>query len=150
MSEQTRTGATTQRPECQQARAPLYPTCTWQFFQAAGVTFQWASGLSFCGVLPPSLSLLSFFSAGFSGVVLKTGGAAVATSAIRGESRGGCAASPCSGKVPPDSRGQWHQEHRAPTREPCNSSGIPSPVFCTQLGIAVFIGLFWDFGLHQP
>ena len=52
-------------------------------------------------------------------------GCAAATSAIRGVSRGGCAASPCSGKVPPDSRGQWHQEPRAPSQEPRNFSGIP-------------------------
>ena len=69
--------------------------------------------LSFCGVLPPPL--LSFFRAGFPGVCLIAG---VATSAIRGVSRCGCVTSPYSGKVLPDSRGQWHQEQRAPTQEP--------------------------------
>ena len=43
----------------------------------------------------------------------------------------------------PDSRGQWHQEHRAPTQVPRNFSGIPPSVFVTQLGIAVLI-YWWD------
>ena len=73
---------------------------------------------------------------------------AVATSSIRGVSRGGCAASPCSGKVPPDSRGQWHQELRAPTQEPSIFSGIPYTLYSFTGGIS----MFWVFGslLNQP
>ena len=72
-------------------------------------------------------------------------GCAVATPAIRGVSRSGCAASPSSGKVPPDSCGQWHQGLRAPTQKPRFLSGIPSVrmQYCRFLlgcsGTAVFI-----------
>ena len=76
----------------------------------------------------PSFSSLFFrFSVLVSRALSCSRRCAVATSAIRGVRRGGCPASPCSGKVPPDfERGQWHQEHRAPTREPRIFSGIPS------------------------
>ena len=145
MSDQTRTCATTRRPECQQARVPLDPTFPCLFSQAAGVMFQLArEGRRACLSVVCSLllfSLLSFFRAGFPGVFWKQV-CAVATSAIRGVSRSGCAASPCSSKVPPDSRGQWHQELRAPTQEPRILQVSPS-VFGTQLGIAV-LGDLWD------
>ena len=79
-----------------------------------------------CLCVAPSLSSLFFrFSVLVFRVLSWSRRCAVATSAIRGVSRGGCAASPCSGKVPPDLRGQWHQEHRAPSQEPRNLSGIP-------------------------
>ena len=74
---------------------------------------------------------------------------AVATSTIRGVSRGGCAASPRSGKVPPDWRGQWYQEHRAPTQEP----RIPQYVVRSWVLPYSFTGgMFWVFGslLNQP
>ena len=67
---------------------------------------------------PSSSSLFFRFSVLVSRVLSWSRRCALATSAIRGVSRGGCAASPCSGEVPPDLRGQWHQEHRAPTQEP--------------------------------
>ena len=92
-------GQSASRPECL-ATQP-FPVC---FSQAAGVTFQLPrEGRRACLSVVCSLllfSLLSFFRAGFSGVFQKQG-CAVATSAIRGVSRGGCVASPCSGKVPP-------------------------------------------------
>ena len=98
----------------------------------------------------PSFSSLFFrFSVLVSRVLSWSRRCSVAISAIRGVSRDGCAASPCSGKVPPDSRGQWYQEHRAPTQEPRIFQVSPS-VFGTQLGIAVFVGLFWDFGSLPP
>ena len=75
--EQTRTCATAQRPECQQARAPLIPTLPRLFFRAAGVTFQLpregASGLSFCGVLSPSLLSSFVFPCWFPGSCLEAG-----------------------------------------------------------------------------
>ena len=96
----------------------------------------------------PSFSSLFFrFSVLVSQVLSWSRRCAVATSAIRGVSRDGCAASPCSGKVPPDSRGQWYQEHRAPTQEPRIFQVSPS-VFGTQLGIAVLIYLWGVLGLR--
>ena len=86
-------------------------------------------------------SLLSFFRAGFPGVVW-TQGCAVATSAIRGVSRSGFAASPCGVQVLPDSRRLWHQEHRAPTQEPRIFSGVPS-VRGAQVAVAVLV-YWWD------
>ena len=119
-------------------------------FQAAGVTFQLPrEGRRACLSVVCSLllfSLLSFFRAGFSGVVLEQE-VCSATSAIRGVSRGGCAASLCSGKVLPDSRGQWYQEHRAPTQEPRILQVSPL-VFGTLLGIAVLIYLWGVLGFR--
>ena len=89
----------------QQASAPRNPALPSLFFQAAGVTFQLPrEGRRACLSVVCSLllfSLLSFSRAGFQGVVWKQGLRSGHTPAIRGVSRGGCAASPCSGKVPP-------------------------------------------------
>ena len=73
--EQTRTCATAQRPECQQARATRNLALPRLFFQAAGVTFLLPrEGRRACLSVVCSLhfSLLSFFRAGFPGVVLSS------------------------------------------------------------------------------
>ena len=86
--------------------------------RGVGLVFQWCA---------PSFSSLFFrFSVLVPRELSRSWGCAVATPAVRGVSQGGCAAFPCSGEFPPDSRGQWHQEHRAPTQVPCIFSGIPS------------------------
>ena len=101
------------------------------FCQAADVTFQLPqeTGLSFCGVLPPSLRSSSVFPCWFPGSCPEAGGCAVATPAIRGVGRGGCAASP---------RGQRHHEHRAPTQEPRNFSGI-SPQYLVRSWVLPYL-----------
>ena len=74
----------------------------------------------------------------------------MATSAIRGVSRGGCVASPCSGEVPPDLRGQWHQEYRAPTQEPRNLSGIPLQYMVRSWVLPYLLGCSGTSVLYQP
>ena len=111
-------------------------------------------GLVFLWCAPSFSSLFSRFSVLGSWELSRSRRCAVATSAIRGVSQGGCAASPGSGKVPPDSRGQWHQEHRAPTQEPHNFSGIPLSMWYAA-GYCAYLftgGMFWVFGslLYQP
>ena len=110
-------------------------------------------GLVFLWCAPSFSSLFFRFSVLVSKEFSRNRSCAVATSAIRRAGQGGCAASPSISKVPPDSSGQWQHEHRAPTQEPCNSSGIPS-VFGTLLVLPyLFIGgMFWVFGslLYQP
>ena len=121
--EQTRTCATAQRPECQKATAPRYPPLPCLlFFQVGSSSLGRGVGLVFLWCASSFSSLFFRFSVLVSRELSRSRGCAVAPA--RGVSRGGCAASPCSGKVPPDSRGQWHQEHRAPTQEPRNFSGI--------------------------
>ena len=61
-------------------------------------------GLVFLWCAPSFSSLFFRFSVLVSRELSRSKGCAVATPAIRGVSRGGCAASPCSGKVPPDLR----------------------------------------------
>ena len=61
-------------------------------------------GLVFLWCALPFSSLFCRFSVLVSRELSRSRGCAVATSAIRGVSLGVCAASPCSGKVPPDSR----------------------------------------------
>ena len=102
-----------------------------------------ASGLVFLLCAPSFSSLFFRFSVLVSRVLSRSKGCAVATPAIRGVSRGGCATSPCSGKVHPDSRGQWHQEHRAPTQEPRILQVSPY-VRGTLMAVAVFIYYWWD------
>ena len=87
-------------------------------------------------------SLLSFFRA-VSQELSRSRVCAAATSAFRGVGRGGCAASPCIGKVLPDSRGQWHQEHRAPSQEPRNFSGI-LPQYVVRRWVLPFLFFWWD------
>ena len=102
--------------------------------RGVGLVFLW-------GALSFSLSSV-VFPCWFLGRNLEAWRCAVATSAVPEVRRGGCVASPCNGKVLPDSTRLLHQEHRAPTREPCNSSGIPRQYFCTQLGIEVLTQTF--------
>ena len=110
--------------------------------RGVGLVFLWGA---------PSFSSLFFrFSVLVSRELSRSRGCAVATSAIRGVSRCGCAASPCSGEVPPDSRGQWHPEHRAPTQEPRIFSGIPS-VRTSLVRFWPYLPMFWFLGsLHFP
>ena len=85
------------------------------------------SGLFFLWCAPSSSALSSFvFPCWFPGSCLEAGRCAVATPAIRGVSRGGCVPHLLVAvRFPPDSKGQLHQEHRAPTQEPHIFSGIP-------------------------
>ena len=87
-------------------------------------------GLVFLWCAPFFSSLFFRFSVLVSRELSGSRRCAVATPAIRGVSRGGSAASPCSGKVPPDSRGQWHQEHRAPTQVPRILQVSPCSAWC--------------------
>ena len=78
--EQTRTCATAQKPECQQARAPRNPALPRLFFQVAGVTVPapagWSAGLVFLWcVLPLSLLSSLVFPCCFPGSCLEAGGA---------------------------------------------------------------------------
>ena len=76
--EQTRTCATARRPECQQARAPRNPPLH-RLFPGRGrhvpAPSQGPSGLSFCGVLPPSLLFSFIFPCWFLESCLEAGSA---------------------------------------------------------------------------
>ena len=106
-----------------------------------------ASGLSFCGCAPSFSSLFFRFSMLVSQGVVQKEGSTVATPAVQGGvSRGGCAASPCSGEVPPRLRkGSGTEELGGADPSTVLLFRYPSSVFGTQLGIALFIGMFWDF-----
>ena len=104
-------------------------------------------GLVFLWFAPSFSSLFFRFSVLVSGELSRSRGCAVATSAIRGVSRGGCVASPCSGKVPPTSRGQWHQEHRAPTQEPSIFFRYPFSTYSLYAAYYwPYLAMFWVFG----
>ena len=148
MSEQTRTGATAQRPECQQARATQRsPDCFSRTRASRSSSLGRGVGLVFLWSALSSSSLFCRFSVLVSRELSRSRECAVATSAIRGVSRGRCAASPCGGKVPPDSRGLLHQELIAPTREACNSSGI-SPQYVVRSWASPY--LLGVLGLRAP
>ena len=123
---------------------PRNPALPWLFFPGRGrhvpAPAGGASGLSFCGVLPPSLLSSVVFSVLVSRKLSRSRRCAVAIPAIRGVSRSGRAASPCSGKVPPDFE-------RAVAPRAQGADPRTAQLFRYQLGIAVLIGMFWDFGL---
>ena len=132
-------------PEGQSASSPerlVTQPCPDSFFQAAGVTFQLPrEGRRACLSVVCSLllfSLLSFFRAGFPVVVQKQG-CAVATPVIRGVSKG-CAATPCSGKVP--SRLERAVAPRAQGADPSTAHLFRYP-FSTY-AIGTFLAVFTD------
>ena len=85
--------------------------------RGVGLVFLWCA---------PSFSLLSFPPCRFPGSCQEAGGAQQPLRPSEGLAGVFVHTSPCSGKVPPDLRGQWHQEHKAPTQVPRTFSGIPS------------------------
>ena len=131
-------GQSASRPECL-ATQP-FPDCFYRPQASRSSSRGRGVGLVFLWCAPSFSSLFCRFSVLVSRELSRSRKCAVATSAIRGVSRGGCAASPCSGKVHPDSRGQ--SGTKSSGRRPKNLQVSPS-VCGTQLGIVVLI-YWWD------
>ena len=104
-------------------------------------------GLVFLLCAPSFSSLFFRFSVLVSRVLSRSRRCAVATPAIRGVSRVLVPHLLVAVRFLPTSRGQWHQEHMAPTQEPSIFSGIPSvrsPLVRCYLWLYLLV--FWVFG----
>ena len=130
------------RPMRHYPRVQIVPTgqeCFQSVVAQVGPTLPFPC-LSCCGALPPSILSSFGFPFWFSGCVLGDRRCAVATSSIRGGSRGGCAASPCSGKGSPN-----HGLDSGTGRRP--SCVDDYDVWCGISGISVCITLLLPFGV---
>ena len=126
--EQTRTCATAQ------SRAPRNPTFPCLLSTGRGrhvpAPAGGASGLSPCCVLPPSLLSSVVFLCWFLWCCLEAGGAQCPLRPSEGLAGVVVPHLRVAVRFPPTSRGQWHQEHRAPTQEPSIFSGISQQYRC--------------------
>ena len=142
-------GQSASRPE--RLVTQLFPDCFFRPRASRCCSRGRGVGLVFLWCVPCFSSLFfRFFRAGFLGVVKKQG----VRSSHSGHPEGlaGVVVSHLlvAVRFPPDLRGQWRQEHRAPTQETAHPSGIPLQFPCTYF--LVGLSIFWVFGslLHQP
>ena len=138
------------QPEGQSASRPerlVTQPCPDCFSQAAGVTFQLPrEGRRAClsvVLLPPPLLSSVVFPCWFPASCLEAGGARWPLRPSEGLAGVVVPHLFVAKRFLPTSRGQWHQEHRAPTQHPCNSSGI-SPQYVVRSWVLPYLFTGWD------